>query len=54
MILTFLDMTAQHLQPGMAQPAECPSRFGVIGMIICVSDVGLGLGLGLGARARGG
>ncbi len=40
MILTFLDMTAQHLQPGMAQPAECPSRFGVIGMIICVSDVG--------------
>ena len=27
-ILIFLDMTAQHLQPGVAHPAERPYRFG--------------------------
>ncbi len=27
-------MTGQHLQPGMAQPAECPSRLAVNGILI--------------------
>ena len=32
-ILTFLDMTGQHLQPEVAQPADLPSRLGVVLMI---------------------
>ncbi len=33
-------MIGQHLQPGMPQPAECPSRLAVIGMVIASVDLG--------------
>ncbi len=33
MILVFLDIALQHLQLGMAQPAECPWKFGVVVII---------------------
>ena len=33
-------MTGQHLQPGMAQPAECPSRLAVKGILIVSVDLG--------------
>ena len=33
-------MTLQHLQPGVAQPAERQSRVGVIGITIGASDLG--------------
>ena len=32
--LSFLDMALQHLQPGVALPAECPPRLGVMGIVI--------------------
>lgn len=38
--LTFLDIALQHLQPGVAQPAECPSRLGVMGILICPGGSG--------------
>ena len=38
--LCFLDMTLQHLQPGVAQPAECLSRFGVAGIVMLLVDSG--------------
>ena len=34
MNIDFLDMVLQHLHPWMPQPAECPSKLGVIGIII--------------------
>ncbi len=38
--LSFLDIALQHLQPVVAQPAECPSILGVTGMRISVCDSG--------------
>ena len=39
-ILVFLDMAGQHLQLFLLQPAECPSRLGVTGIVIGLSDMG--------------
>ena len=37
-ILVFLDIILQHLQPMLAHPAECPSRLGVTVIFIGVVD----------------
>ena len=41
-ILDFLDMAGQHLQFGLLQPAECPFRFGVVLIIMGMSEGGGG------------
>ncbi len=39
-ILGFLDMALQHLQPGVAHPAECPFMLGVVVIITGSVDSG--------------
>lgn len=48
--LSFLDICRQHLQPGVAHPADCPVRFGV--MLILTGSVDLGGSLACFSFAR--